>query len=332
MLKPFFIFPGSDISCIPSGSFEKDVYTSFNTSAYMDEDQFQQWLSYFIKDIADRRTRYGVVNTILLIIDGHSSRLNPSTVLTAACNDIVLFCLPSHMTHLLQPNDCAFNKVVKDNLQRHITTMLEAREDISCGELAAMTCKSISEENIPRSIIHSFRHTGICPIDPLRMSSLLQNENVQPFKSADEKLTHVVVELTKEHLAKMEHLCQQKRKREEATPVVRKNRFSTKKARVLTSVENQAALRYSKELCGLESMLVDDMRKQMTEKLGFSLASLHKADDLNGKWKTKKEMVAMIHQHYDNNWENTISQIESEINRNIVVSRPTAAMNGAKED
>ena len=126
VLPPFFIFPGKDISCIPSGSLENDVYASFNESAYMEEVQFQQWLSLFIKDVKPMRTRYGVVHPVLLIIDGHSSHVNLTTSLTAACHDIVLLCLPSHMTHLLQPNDCALNKMMKDNLQAKVTLLVEA--------------------------------------------------------------------------------------------------------------------------------------------------------------------------------------------------------------
>lgn len=331
IFKPFFIFPGTDLSCIPSGSFQNDVYTSFNTSAYMDEEQFQQWLSCFINEIASERLQNGILKPILLIVDGHSSRLNPTTVLTAACHNIILLCLPSHMTHLLQPNDCFFNKTVKDNLQHRIVQLVEVREEITRGELAAMVSESILEKNISPSIVQSFKHTGICPFDSLRMTEMLGRESVQPFPDEDQSLIDIVVNLTQEELSKKEHLCAQKRKREEATPSVRNCRFSTKKARVLTATENQAALRHAKELTGIESLKVADLRAHMTTKLSFSPALLHKNENSNEKWKTKKQLIAMIYRHYDEKWEETVSRIEEEITRNIVVAAPTAAMQFAPQ-
>ena len=323
---PFFIFPGSELSCVPGGSLENNAYASFNESAYMDEVLFQQWLSLFLKDILPTRTRYGIIHPVLLIVDGHSSHINPTTSLTAACHDVILLCLPSHMTHLLQPNDCALNKTMKDNLQAMVTSLVESQEEVSSGELAHMTAESLKSPNISRSIIHSFRHTGICPYEPLQMSVLLKNENVKPLLNESEKIVDEVVKLTKDHLSTFDSLVQRKRKREESTAAVRRVRFSTKNAHVLTAPVTQAALRYSKELSGVESMKVDDMRTHMTQKLAFTIADLQKANPRGFKWKTKKEMMEMIQKHYDEKWDETVREIEEEVAQNLIHPRPTAAI------
>jgi len=253
VFRPFFVFPGDDMTCVPSGALPEEIYTSYNTSAYMQEEQFQQWMSRFIDEIGVHRKSTDGVRPILVLVDGHSSRLNATTVLTA-CHHIHLLCLPSHMTHLLQPNDCYFNKIVKDNIQCEITEMVEVRENICLGELAFMTVKSLNYENIPQSILDSFKHTGVSPFDSLKMTTLLAKETVPPFDYEDECVILTTVSLAQEELAKKDNLVAQKRKREEATPKVRTSRFSTKKARVLTSAENQTALRYAKELSNLENL------------------------------------------------------------------------------
>jgi len=42
---------------------------------------------------------------LLLLLDGHSSHYNPTTVRKAAEEGVILFTLPPHTTHLLQPLD-----------------------------------------------------------------------------------------------------------------------------------------------------------------------------------------------------------------------------------
>ena len=44
----------------------------------------------------------------LLIVDGHSSHVSTSAILFCIEHDIILLCLPSHTTHILQPLDVSF--------------------------------------------------------------------------------------------------------------------------------------------------------------------------------------------------------------------------------
>ena len=189
VLKPFFIFPGQDVTAIPAGSLENGSYVAYSPSAYMDEVLFQQWLLRFIEDTKEIRIRGDVINPILLILDGHSSHINLGTLFTAACHQIVVLCLPSHTTHLLQPNDFALNKTVKDNMQKNLSQLLEANEEITCGELASIVSKALQCENISLSVKKSFEHTGIFPFDPLKMSVLMKKASVKDMNKEDEKFS-----------------------------------------------------------------------------------------------------------------------------------------------
>ena len=50
---------------------------------------------------------------LLLLMDGHSSHYNPSTIKTAAAQQVILFCLPPHTTHIAQPLDVGCFGVLK---------------------------------------------------------------------------------------------------------------------------------------------------------------------------------------------------------------------------
>ena len=55
------------------------------------------------------------VRPLLLMLDGHSSQYQPELLRIAASEGIIIFCLPPHSTHLLQPLDgCTFG-----SLKRH---------------------------------------------------------------------------------------------------------------------------------------------------------------------------------------------------------------------
>ena len=51
---------------------------------------------------------------ILLLTDKHKSHINIDVIDLCGCNDIILFCLPPHTIHVLQPLDVAVFKSLKD--------------------------------------------------------------------------------------------------------------------------------------------------------------------------------------------------------------------------
>jgi len=50
----------------------------------------------------------------VLVVDGHSSRYNPSTLRYLRRNFIHLLVIPAHSSHILQPLDLTLNRLVKD--------------------------------------------------------------------------------------------------------------------------------------------------------------------------------------------------------------------------
>ena len=85
-------------------------------SGWIDSELFLSWLKkIFLKYATSPRP-------ILLLTDGHKS-ITLEVVDTCRENEIILFCLPPHTTHALQPPDVAVFKSLKDNFSKAVRTL-----------------------------------------------------------------------------------------------------------------------------------------------------------------------------------------------------------------
>ena len=75
-------------------------------NGYMDEEHFYSWF----KKLFIPHTQH--LGKQILIIDGHGSHILLETTVK---NPIILYCLPPHTTHLLQPLDVSVYKPLKNN-------------------------------------------------------------------------------------------------------------------------------------------------------------------------------------------------------------------------
>ena len=70
-----------------------------SSKGWIDAELFEYWFErLFIKYAPAQRP-------LLLLLDGHSSHYQPSLIRKAILNKVIIFCLPSHTTHLAQPLD-----------------------------------------------------------------------------------------------------------------------------------------------------------------------------------------------------------------------------------
>ena len=79
----------------------------FTSTGYMREDLFQMYLDHFIQSIPPTRP-------VLLMLDGHSSHISYTIVDFCRNNGILLYALPPHTTHVLQPSEIPFAKLKKE--------------------------------------------------------------------------------------------------------------------------------------------------------------------------------------------------------------------------
>lgn len=182
----------------------------------------------------------------LLIVDGHSSRLNVETLMTAALNNVFILCLPSHLTHLLQPNDSGLNKLFKKELYKRFGQACAYGIEQTFIQLTFHVLSALAHDNIPSAIKNSFRHCGIWPIDSGRIVHLLAKEAVNPSLCSVPEVTLSVL-LLEERRKEGDKLREEAAEREKAaTKLGKRNRrrfFSSSHAKVLTSPREMAYLR-----------------------------------------------------------------------------------------
>ena len=153
-------------------------------SGWMNQELFEDFLTCHFLRYAPQ------VRPILLLLDGHSSHYNPAAIRAAAKEQIILFTLPPHTTHITQPLDrgcfgplktawrSACHEYMRDNPGKVITKF-------SFNSIFAEAYKrSMTMDNI----ISSFRATGVYPVD---RSKVLDKVVVPESISAESDIAYV---------------------------------------------------------------------------------------------------------------------------------------------
>jgi hypothetical protein len=213
---PYLLFPGTNLATIPNTVLDsEDCWGNFSPNGWMDVERFQTWMMKFVSFIRKREsddpTEYS-----LLILDGHNSRLHPSTMFTAAVHRVICLVGPSVLTNAWQANDSGVNKTFKDNLSVVVAEQVEAKLAFSSADLSYFIQKALQKENMVRSIKNSFSHVGIVPLDRRKIEKMIQNEQPKINLIDTDLQLGLAVSLTHEKLEKLEHLSGEKRKRDQA--------------------------------------------------------------------------------------------------------------------
>ena len=105
-IPPLFIFPRVRMKDeLMNGSPPGSLYECHKTG-WMQMDIFTTWFKHFIRSSGASKN-----NTVLLILDGHSTHTkNLELIDLARENGVVLLCLPPHCSHRMQPLDVSFMK------------------------------------------------------------------------------------------------------------------------------------------------------------------------------------------------------------------------------
>ena len=265
---PYFLFP-ADAGSIPTSTIEgDDVLVSTKAEAYMDQDLFQKWLSIF----TDHVHRVNPNRHNLLILDGHNSRLLEDSLVSAAVNGIHILCLPSHLTHLLQPNDANFNFLFKKVLREKIEVFARTSRPLSFGMLAHLAMEALRDQGMSNSIRSSFRKCGVYPFDDSKAISLLAEEKAEkPFSPIAGKVLRFVREVQKER----EELIEKIKEIEEKEEVFQGKRFfSSTYSQVLTSSKSIAYLRLDKIWRAVKNFKAKDLRQWALDQPEYSEADL----------------------------------------------------------
>jgi hypothetical protein len=159
-MTPHFLFQHAESSQPPnllSGTVNSTC--EYNSTGYQDEHTWKNWMNLFI--LWKNRWLEGnglcKMDPVLLLLDGHYSHLDLDVLFTAAMNSIEIVCMLAHATHLVQPNDQAINKRLKQNLDAELAVMAANSLTLGNFEIAHFCEKALANENMKRAITSSYR-------------------------------------------------------------------------------------------------------------------------------------------------------------------------------
>lgn len=133
------------------------TYYGLSDNSWIDTHLFNQWFCYHVLKYAPS------CRPLLLLLDGHSSHFQPAVVEMAAAEEVIIFCLPPHSTHITQPLDngafSALKSHWKEACREHM--ILNPGQVVTRYTFSRLFCKAYSRAFTIGNIMESFRDTGV---------------------------------------------------------------------------------------------------------------------------------------------------------------------------
>lgn len=130
---------------------------------------------------------------LFLLVDGHKSHIAIDAIAFCRENEIILFCLPPHTTHALQPLDVAVFKSLKNTYSKTVKALCGKKPNlvVTKGEFAKIIKCPIEKSFSVPNVKSGFRKCGIYPFDPsailsekMTPSSLYTSSSSSPSSSS----------------------------------------------------------------------------------------------------------------------------------------------------
>ena len=111
VLPPYILFKGERENEALKATIPTDWKMRLTPKGWMDADSFTYWLKQVFLPYVEK-VRREETEEVELLLDGHRSHEGLEAVQFAKENNITIFCLPPHLTHLLQPLDVSFFRLM----------------------------------------------------------------------------------------------------------------------------------------------------------------------------------------------------------------------------
>ena len=143
--------PGADGDVSDSGWSNSDIFRGYVEN-------------HLLKYLPARNAK----NPVLLLYDGHKSHVNLGIIEWAKQEHVVLFVLPAHTSHVLQPLDVGcfgpFERIF--NSMSHKFMRENCGQSITRYNICSIGCQAYVKALSPDNLQSSFRRSGIYPFDP----------------------------------------------------------------------------------------------------------------------------------------------------------------------
>ena len=182
-LPPYFVFKGKRFMPELLKGASTGAKAVMSDSGWSNSTIFRQYLEdHFLPHV---RPDIQSSEHILLLYDGHASHVSPHLIQWAKSNNIILFVLPPHTSHLLQPLDVGIFGPFKSYYHSECSLFMRNHmgQKITRYEMSEIACKAYLKAMTPSNIQSSFRKTGIHPF----CRQVISDENLFPAEAFREK-------------------------------------------------------------------------------------------------------------------------------------------------
>ena len=167
-VPPFIISPGKRMLPKLLDGATPGTTGRMSDSGWSNSELFRDYLeNHFLRHVP-----INVDQKVLLLLDGHKSHASVGLSQWAKERGIIIFVLPAHTSHIIQPLDVAcygplqkiFNNECHKFIRGNHGTVVR---DNMCG----LICKSYSKALSTENLISAFKKTGIHPLDREQISN-----------------------------------------------------------------------------------------------------------------------------------------------------------------
>ena len=137
------------------------TFYGLSDSGWMNGELFEEWFKHHFLVHAP------AIRPLLLLLDGHVSHYNPCTLKMAAEEGIIVFCLPPHTTHLLQPLDNGVFSSLKNHWGKQCQQFYANNPGkvINRRNFMAVFARAWLEGMAIINVVSCFRAVGVYPTD-----------------------------------------------------------------------------------------------------------------------------------------------------------------------
>ncbi|XP_053405107.1 uncharacterized protein LOC128546129 [Mercenaria mercenaria] len=161
-IPPYFVFPGERFLDNLLDGKTPGADGTMTKSGWSNYDIFSKYIKCrFLKYVQGRDSN----EAILVLYDGHRSHFSIGLIDWALENNIILFVLPPHTSHILQPMDVGCFGPLQTVYSHACTAFARVNHRVVTRyDVCALACKAYTTALCPSNLQASFKRAGIYPL------------------------------------------------------------------------------------------------------------------------------------------------------------------------
>lgn len=155
-------------------TYPPNYFFGVTEKGWIDTATFYGWVAnHFLSNISE-------IRPVLLLVDGHATHIDVHTAQLCKENNVVLYLLHSHASHLIQPYDREYFKTFKQIWGDECSRFRNCNpgKAINKGTFAEVFVPAYDKTVNRHIIVSSFKNSGIWPINP----DVIDFSSCQPAK------------------------------------------------------------------------------------------------------------------------------------------------------